>query len=690
MLTSLLLALSLSGSPVVATPLADPVPVLDDDVEVVVDYDLSIDLVDAEIDVDMAVDITYTKPQEQDGNRILRYFMTEWHAFVPSSAEGITVSDPDGPLSYTTDSVEHPGLVLVKVDFRRNLSSGESLALAMSYSLPSEPPPVELGETVELILEDQVVVNDAAVAWAFYSDPRADLWTAEFTLPPGFVEPLDDDVWRRRDGTSVLEASGDEFVYDFVVIENDRAMSETVVPFDGHEITVRYWPDDMAWRDRVSEQITVNLPALIELTGANWPDRPVVVQQSARTLGTSYGGWYTSSDNRITIGRSINPELVLHELSHVWFQYEHLADRWLIEGLADEFAALAGRGPTGGTEPQVSLDDDVAFPLGGWVDPPSIDDTTTARLEAERWAYQAAWHVTRTTRKTIGADAFTDVTRSVLGGTRSYPGPDGSVGADDAAPRTWREFLDLASDHATDEPELAELYAAWVEGWWSDRFEQRSVTRQRYEALRDRFDGVVLPAAVRRPMRDWDFETADEAIDATERFLDHMEPLRGELADRGLSLPYDFDARFARFATADEMTAYRTDVVTAGEDLIRLLDRLDSLDGWQRIGLIGTDVDVTRTSAIDAFTAGDFFQAARQVGDGGSQLDQARRQGVVRMIVACSILPVVLGGFLWLRRRRQADGDGFERRSPTGPDIDLSDQDGYTSSSEEITTSQRS
>ena len=60
------------------------------------------------------------------------------------------------------------------------------------------------------------------------------------------------------------------------------------------------------------------------------------------------------------------------------------------------------------------------------------------------------------------------------------------------------------------------------------------------------------------------------------------------------------------------------------------------------------------------------------------------------MIVACSIPPVVLGGYLWLRRRRRADGDGSERRSPTGPDSDLSDQDGYTSSSEEITTSQRS
>lgn len=81
--------------------MVDPVPVLDTDADVEVDYDLAIDLADAEIDVDMAVDITFTKPQEQDGNRIVRYFMTDWYAFLPSSAAGITVSDGDGPLPYT-------------------------------------------------------------------------------------------------------------------------------------------------------------------------------------------------------------------------------------------------------------------------------------------------------------------------------------------------------------------------------------------------------------------------------------------------------------------------------------------------------------------------------------------------------------------------------------------------------------
>jgi len=673
----------------------DPVPVLDTDAEVGVDYDLAIDLADTEIDVDMAVDITFTKPLEQDGNRIVRYFMTNWHAFLPSSATGITVSDGEGPLSFTIDSVEQPGLVLVEVDFRRDLSSGESLALAMSYSLPSEPPPIELNDTVELILEDQVVVNDAAVAWAFYSDPRADFWSAEFDLPPGFSEPLDDDVWRRRTGSSTLEASGDEFMYDFVVIENDRAMSETIVPFDGHEITLRHWPGDVAWRDRVSEQITGNLPKLIELTGVEWPDRPLVVQQSAQTLGTSYGGWYTSSDNRITIGRSINPELVLHELSHVWFQYDRLADRWLIEGLADEFAALAADGPSGDSVPEVSLDDELAFALDGWVDPPSIDDTTTGRLEAERWAYQASWLVTRTTRELIGVDAFTDVTGSILGGVPSYPGPEDEPvdGAD--GPRTWREFLDLASDRTTDELELSELYANWIEGNGTDRFEQRSAARQRYRALQDRVDGTVLPAAVRLPMRDWDFVGAGEAIDATERFLNEVETLRTGLGNRGVPFPTDFADRFARSASVEELVTYQAEIVAAGDDVIGFVEQIDSLDRWQRIGLIGSDLERRRAAALDAFEAGDFGEAAAQIERGGVLVDGARRRGLVRLIVACSISVVTLALLLAFRRRRHARRQGRDGRqpadTPAAPDIDLTaGADGYNSSSSEITTSQRS
>lgn len=475
-------------------------------------------------------------------------------------------------------------------------------------------------------------------------------------------------------------------------------MSETIVPFDGHEITVRYWPGDVVWRDRVSEQITGNLPTLIELTGTDWPDRPLVVQQSAQTLGTSYGGWYTSSDNRITIGRSINPELVLHELSHVWFQYDRLVDRWLIEGLADEFAALAADGPSGDSLPEVSLDDELAFALNSWVDPPSVDDTTTDRLEAERWAYQASSHVTRTTRELIGVDAFTYVTRSILGGVPSYPVHEGEPADGPDRRRTWREFLDLASDHTADEQELAELYATWVEGGWTDRFEQRSVARQRYGALQDRVDGVVLPAAVRLPMRDWDFAGAGDAIDATQQLLDDVEVLRTRLGDRGVTLPADFADRFAGSASVEELATYQADILAVGDDVIGFVERIDSLDRWQRIGLIGADLDLSRPAALDAFEAGDFSEATGQIERGGTLLDGARQRGVVRLVVACSISLITLALLIGFRRRRQRPRrrrHGRDGRQPTdaplAPDIDLTAEAvGYISSSSEITTSQRS
>ena len=714
MFAPLLLSLSLSlpmpllkVAPPAVTPAADPVPVLDEDADVIVDYDLAIDLADSEIDVDMNVDIAYTKPNEQDGNRITRFFMTEWHAFLPSSASDITVSDADGPLSFTIDPVEQPGVVLVKVDFRQDLSSGQSVALLLSYSLPSEPPPVALDDTVELILEDQVVVNAAAAAWAFYSDPRADTWTAEFTLPPGFVAPLDNEVWRQRDGTRVLEAEGDEFVYDFVVVENDAAMSESVVAFDGHEITVRHWPGDDIWQEQVAEQIVDRLPGLIELVGRNWPDRPLVIQQSAKTLGTSYGGWYTSGDHRITIGRSISPELILHELSHVWFHYGNVADRWLVEGLADEFAALAAHGTSGGPRPEAAPNDEVAFDLADWTDPDEIGVATDSRPEAERWAYQASWHVTRATREMIGVDAFTAATRDILGGGRSYPGPDDD-GPRPIGPRDWREFLDLASDHAERDAdtdvELAELYANWVEGRWTGAFEQRMTARERYRRLEDRAEGRVLPAIVRDEMRAWNFPAANEAMDRTEPLLDLLATMAVRLSERDLEGPADLDDQLARFATVDDIDTYRSDYLAAGDALLGFVDRVDDLDRRQQIGLIGSDLEQTRMAAIDAFAAGEFTAVARLVDDGEAAVATARREGTVRIGAALAALVGGVAVTAWILRRRRGrnapPADGSVDPPPAPTVIELADgsdgseravsPDGYSSSSAEITTSQRS
>ncbi len=685
MLASLILTLSTLLSPSAThgpvAPAADPVPVLPDDADVNVDYDLVVDLADSEIDVDMEVDITYTKPSERDGNRIIRYSMVEWHSFLPSSADDLVVSDPDGPLDFQLEDVDQPGVVLVMVDFRRDLSAGDSLRLSLSYSLPSEPPPIELDESVGLILEDQVVVNEAAVGWAFYSDPRADAWTAEVVLPPGFVGPVNDDgsesdrVWRQTAGSRTLMASGDEFLYDFIILENDAAMREDSVPFDGHEITVRHWPGDTAWRDGVSEQITDNLPTLIDLVGRDWPDRRLVLQQSAQTLGTSYGGWYTSGDHRITIGRSINPELVLHELSHVWFHYDNLADRWLIEGLADEFAGLAAHGPDGEPGPEVSADDELAISLKEWTDPDSVSDPRVSQPEAERWAYQAAWHVVRTTRETIGVEAFSEITRSILGDGRSYSGADDPVevmalgdtgGAGplaDLGARSWREFLDLASEHDEDE-RLPDLYATWVEGGWTPEFEQRASSRGRYEQLEQRARQQAglgrLPAAVRDPMRTWDFDEAEEAMDVTDGFLDQVDSIGAQLAARSMPLPADLGPRAAVLASAEEIVDYQETLVNAADDVGQLVDRAEAVDRWQRVGLVASDFDDQRVAATEAFTAGDFERSTQLVGDAEETLAGARDRGLRRVGSAAGLLAVLglVAAVIWRRRHRRPPGSG--------------------------------
>ena len=710
-----------------AAPAVDPVTVSPDEVEVHADYRHEVDLPDGEIDVEVAIDLSFDKPSERVNRGVIDYFLTQWFTIVPSGAAAIAGFDDIGPLSVElVESDEAPGLQIAAVDLRGNLSSGRSTGFTLTYSLPSAPPPVELEAAGNLLLEDQVVVNRAAVGWAFFTDPGLDSWTAEISLPEGFDPPPGiDEKWSVED--RVLRSNGSDFVYDYVVAENDSAMGQEVVEIQGSRITVRYWPGDLAWRDLVIEQIEEGLPRLVDLVGRPWPDRPLVVQQSAETLGTSYGGWYANGEHAITIGPSVNDELILHELSHVWFNYNNLGDRWLVEGLADEFASLAVDGGSENPAP-VSRTDEHAIALRAWFPPDDIEAAEPDAAEAEQWGYDASWMTIRQVRELIGTEAFTETVRTVLDGGRSYPGPgsdqqifrrsaidpsgNGTIGPG------WRQFLDLAADHG-DEEELSRLFADWVEGSWTGRFDRRTGARVRYRTLADRADGFILPEAVRRSMRDWSFPQAEAAMERTDEFLDDLERLRLRLAQRGLALPDDVGDRLAEAPTIDDIDRYGADLTATGDEIVAFVDRSSALTAIERVGLVGGNLDGIRRDAVLAFDRGDLAGATRSVDIGRSRIAGARSSGSFRLSVALLIVLVAAGLLIGSRRRRRhvffapgtrrhpVTGNGSPEpvRSPTAPGSDDSDGSSpshrcrgaepsspsiQTESSDPTTTSQRS
>ena len=577
---------------------------------------------------------------------------------------------------------------MVEIGFRRNLFNGRTTEVTVSYSLPTAPPPTELSESYDVSLEEQVVVNDATAGWSFFSDPGLDSWTATIELPPGFDEVDDDDapdLWtegRDDEDPSIrtLEASGDTFRYDFVVLENASAMLETPVEFGDHEIIVRYWPGDTAWRDRLVEQITENLPVMVELVGRPWPDRSLVVQESAQTLGTGYAGWYTSVDHHITIGPSVDDNLILHELAHVWFNFNNFHDRWLTEGLAEEFATLTanrvsdetdGNGNTDtdtDSSVDVSLSSRHAAPLKSWGWEWLGEDYTEEEFadsrDREAWGYDASWHTIRRTREIVGLESFTEVVSSILDGQRSYPGPgaepvvvfdpDGDdvwSATRDYGPK-WEEFFDIASAYGPDE-EISDLYRDWVEGEATLRFDSRMILRTRMAELTDRLDGLVLPEAVREPMRNWDFDDAEEAIDAGEAFVDSLEDQRRDLANYELDDPADLPDRLAAIAAVDELDEYRAELTTAVNDLVTFEVRAGSTSLVEQIGLLRSTFDADHAEARARFSAGDFAGASTATDRATALADDAETKGWIRIAIAAALLVLLIAALLWFGRRRR-------------------------------------
>ena len=105
-----------------------------------------------------------------------------------------------------------------------------------------------------------------------------------------------------------------------------------------------------------------------------------------------YAGLFDSSDDEITISEDLEEQVIVHEAAHAWFDGSLFQERWIGEGLADEYAAriLAADQPDDGREEPlaVSATDKAAFALNAWPPPNRIDDDSAAY---EPFGYDASW-----------------------------------------------------------------------------------------------------------------------------------------------------------------------------------------------------------------------------------------------------------------------------------------------------------
>ena len=599
--------------------------------------------------VQVTVDATIQNmtPDQVSGGLVTRYWYDGVNLGVQPEATHLAASQ-DGA-TVPVSSVRKTGYRLATVLFRANLYYRESTRVRLTFDLPAGKPrsgsDVRVGKAFATFL-----------AWAF-----GDSGSVRIEVPGAFTVDVSGETFQRTfDGTTtVLTASTTDPLtwYAWVNASNDAGLTSDRLDIEGgEEIVVRGWPEDSAWRRRVADLLTRGVPQLVSRIGLPWPVRgPLSVIEVHTPLLEGYAGFYDTAEDQITISEDLDDLTIIHEASHAWFTSTLFVERWITEGLADEYAlrvlVALGRDPQGHGD--VARTDAAAFPLNIWPPPAPIQDDKSAA--AEEYGYDASWLVMSDIVTSAGEAGMRLVFAAAQAGTTAYVGDGPPEPA--ALPNDWRRFLDL-----TEELGGATGVAGLMETWAlppgsSDVLRARATARAAYHALLTAEDGWATPYAVRQPLDAWQFTAADDRIAAAARIVGLRDETATLAAGEGLTPSVDLETAFehARDATAlASASALAEETETALEavataDLAAAAPR----DWLVTLGLDGNDPDADLAAARGAWTAGDLGTAASRAALVASVLAAAPELGRTRAIeVGLGIAAVLLVFLVLVRRRR--------------------------------------
>lgn len=661
-----LLAIGAAVLPPAATPVAPflaafdaPVARAADGVAITTEARYAVLPDDAVIRVTVTVKVRNEKPNSVEGGAITRYYYDSVNLGVQPEATRFRATQ--GGVAVPVDVARRDDYKLITVGLRENLFFRQQATLRVTFELPGGKPrsesDVRVGRAFATFL-----------AWAF-----GDSGTVRIEVPRPFEVSASGDELARSTaaGVTVLSGSATDALswYAWINARNDSDLTREVLDITGGEtIVVRGWPEDTRWRQRVGDVLERGVPELVELIGLPWPvDGPLTVVEVHTPLLEGYAGFYDPAKDEITVSEDLDDLTIVHEASHAWFNRALFTDRWISEGLADEYATrvLDALGEPAEGPGEVSRTAEAAFPLNNWEPPAAIRDEESG--QREEYGYDASWLVVRRIVRAVGDDGMRAAFVAADDRTTAY------VGAVPAEPsglsNDWRRLLDLAEELGGAE-DIDDLLATWVlTEAQAAGLEARDRARDAYHELLDDGDGWAAPAAVRLSLDRWQFDDTGAAITAASSVLDSRDETETQAAGEGLTPSDDLETAYEgaadlaalaeAAALADETLAALDAVGTAGDAAAAPRDWLVTL------GLDGTDPDGDLAAARDAWEAGDPAIAAERAAAVSSALDAAPERGRQKAMLVGSIAGVVLVVLVLLllvaRRRRRAG-------VPAGPD----------------------
>jgi hypothetical protein len=588
--------------------------------------------------VHVAIDFRATNLKPNSATLI--YYYRDITFGVQLEARSVRASDGSGGIGVTTRARQF--YTEATVHLRTNLYYRGSTRFTIRYDLvggaPRSTSPTRVGRAFATF-----------GVWAWGDAGSAS--TVEVVTPAGFESQVDGDALQAKAGTSgrTLQASpaDPEKFYSIVSAENREAYSSTRISLEGGvKIVVLAWPEDKTWTATVSETLQKGLPALRELIGLDWPvAHDLSVRERYTPALEGYAGVFFEEDQRIDVSEDLDPVVIVHEASHAWFNTNLFQERWIYEGLAEEYSSLVltGAGLDPGDPPtRPSLDDPAHVDLTVWTFPYVIRDQKTD--DRERYGYEASFWVMHQIVESAGIDVMRTAFAAADEGRTAYVGsgaPEAHSGLHD-----YRYLIDLVEPIGKPEPSAVDDAIRDFVLYDTDAplLAARGPARAAYRGLLEAGDGWLPPWTVRRRLDIWDFPGATKAIEEATAVLALRDQVAAVAGPLGLepddALRDAYEHAQSGFAGATSMANAELAALAAVADAKAKIEATPDL--MTQVGLIGESPSVPYAAARSAFGAGDLEVATSQAAAASAVINGAAAIGQQRVAIAVGMTLVTL------------------------------------------------
>lgn len=594
--------------------------------------------------VHVAVAVTATSHTVDQGLR--SYYFPGMQLTVPASTQGFTAIAADDrrlPVSVLSNTVY--GVVL-DVSFEQRLYSGQTVSFDLNFDL------VDGGSSTDRDLRiDHDVMSFPVTAFGTQGTPGS---SVSVVFPAGFTVQQDFGQLTRRTDASNRVLFAASSLPDATTLNAWFTATRPVPASDFLErdmavgklqVTLRYWKDDPAWADQVQRILQAGYPILDQMIGLGDPVNPAITIQEATSQSIAgFSGQYNQTSGQVEVSYFADPFVLLHEISHLWFNGDLATDRWIDEGFASFYAEQAVV-QMGMPDHSPQLTDRLLparMPLNDWVGPDEPDSTTTS------FFYGASIEVAKETAALAGLEGLRAVWQEIRAGLSPYPAASGLTVKSDASPGTdWQGLLDYL------ERITGKSYDAIWRQWVVDPSQAADLTL-RTQARTDYADATVgagswsLPPDIRQAMESWQFSRADGLLADASAVLSDSKQIAALAPIQGTTAPSTLRTAFERKSVGAASLEAHNELAALDAIAAARQAQTQSQGAARAVGLLGADPAADLAAAQKAFAQGDVTRAksladgSRSAWEGANSSGQARILGGSALGIALVLLVLAM------------------------------------------------